>query len=218
MPDKANGLLDPIGRGSLYRADRQAVCCAEIGRFWDTPQVGRRTSLDLSHNSGPILLLVQNLRRRRGSGTESEAALAAQLGYARVSTRDQDPRPQHDALEAAGVTRIFTDVASGATQQRPELAACFDYLTADDTLVVWRLDRLGRSLRDLIGIVDDLRRRGVQFRSLTEGFDTPVPADRSFSTCSQPWLSSNATSSANAPMQASTPPASRAVPAAAPPS
>lgn len=101
--------------------------------------------------------------------------MATQVGYARVSTRDQDPRPQHDALEEAGAARIFTDVASGATQQRPQLAACLDYLKPEDTLVVWRLDRLGRSLRHLVGIVEDLHQRGVQFRSLTEGFDTTSP-------------------------------------------
>ncbi len=100
------------------------------------------------------------------------------IGYARVSTIDQNPQAQHDALDDAGATRIFIDHASGARADRPELEACLDYLRAGDTLVVWRLDRLGRSLTHLIDVVDQLADRDIEFRSLTEGFDTSTSGGR----------------------------------------
>jgi DNA invertase Pin-like site-specific DNA recombinase len=93
-------------------------------------------------------------------------------GYARVSTVDQDLRVQLDALEAAGCDRVFTDKASGGTRERPGLDAVLAVLEAGDELVVTRLDRLGRSVADLVHIVIDLGERGVEFRSLIEGFDT----------------------------------------------
>lgn len=100
------------------------------------------------------------------------------LGYARVSTADQDPALQLDALTAAGCFRTFTDTASGADQSRPQLSEVLDHLRPGDTLVVWRLDRLGRSVQDLIALVVDLRDRGLGFRSLTEGIDTTTPGGR----------------------------------------
>jgi DNA invertase Pin-like site-specific DNA recombinase len=100
------------------------------------------------------------------------------LGYARVSTTDQNPDLQIDALKAAGCSRIFTDKASGALDRRPKLDQVLDHLRAGDTLVVWRLDRLGRSLRHLIDTVGQLAERGVGFRSLTEGIDTTTPSGR----------------------------------------
>jgi DNA invertase Pin-like site-specific DNA recombinase len=94
------------------------------------------------------------------------------IGYARVSTSDQDPALQTDALTAAGCCRIFTDRASGAKDDRPQLLACLDHLNPGDTLVVWRLDRLGRSIKHLIATVTALDDHGIGFSSLTEGFDT----------------------------------------------
>ncbi|MEI4281436.1 recombinase family protein [Klenkia terrae] len=94
------------------------------------------------------------------------------VGYARVSTLEQDPALQHDALTAAGAAKVFTDFASGATAQRPQLTACLEYLRSGDTLAVWRIDRLGRSVEDLTRIVNDLAERGIQFRSTTEAIDT----------------------------------------------
>lgn len=101
--------------------------------------------------------------------------MANLIGYARVSTSDQNPELQQDALQGAGVVRIFTDKASGATLDRPELQACLDYLNPGDVLVVWRIDRLGRSLTDIVSLVADLADRGVQFRSVTEAIDTTTP-------------------------------------------
>jgi len=94
------------------------------------------------------------------------------LGYARVSTTEQTTQLQVDALEAAGCLRVFTDYASGAVDERVELAALFDQVRPGDTVVVWRLDRLGRSLRHLIDTVNSLADRQVGFRSLSENIDT----------------------------------------------
>ena len=94
------------------------------------------------------------------------------IGYARVSTDDQNLSLQTDALTAANVFRIFEDKESGAKADRPQLIAALDHLRPGDTLVVWRLDRLGRSLHDLVKIVGDLEARGVGFESLTEKIET----------------------------------------------
>lgn len=94
------------------------------------------------------------------------------IGYARVSTLDQNPALQIDALQAAGCERIFVEQASGAQRDRPELARALDMTRSGDTLVVWRLDRLARSLKQLIDTVEKLGDQGVKFRSLTEAVDT----------------------------------------------
>src|SRR6266545_1508059 len=100
------------------------------------------------------------------------------VGYARVSTLDQKPTLQIDALKAALCTRIFTEKASGAQRERPELSAALDYIRQGDTLVVWKLDRLARSMRQLIETVEDLQSRGIELRSLTESIDTATPGGR----------------------------------------
>ncbi|MFF1946144.1 recombinase family protein [Rhodococcus qingshengii] len=96
------------------------------------------------------------------------------IGYARVSTLEQNPELQQHALRQAGAIRIFTDYESGSKTQRPQLTECLNYLRDHDgdVLVVWKLDRLGRSVRHVIDTVHNLGERGIAFRSLTEGFDT----------------------------------------------
>ena len=94
------------------------------------------------------------------------------IGYARVSTDDQHLDLQRDALQQAGCSVIYEDAASGKSAARPELEQCRKALRAGDTLVVWRLDRLGRSLHDLVQIVAELEQRGVHFESLTEKIET----------------------------------------------
>lgn len=100
------------------------------------------------------------------------------IGYARVSTDDQNPELQLSALKRAGCGRIFTDKASGSNTRRPELTKCLKHLTGGDTLIVWKLDRLGRSLGDLIKLLDDLKDQDIAFRSLTESIDTTTPTGR----------------------------------------
>lgn len=94
------------------------------------------------------------------------------IGYARVSTADQTLALQEDALHAAGCTRIFKDVISGSTTDRPGLTAALDHCRSGDVLVVWKLDRLGRSLAHLLTVVQQLQAAGVGLRSLQENLDT----------------------------------------------
>ena len=94
------------------------------------------------------------------------------IGYARVSTEAQDTALQIDALKAAGCERIYQEAGSGGNRERPELVRCLDALRGGDTLTVWRLDRLGRSLKELVSIVSELEEQGVGFRSLSEAIDT----------------------------------------------
>src|SRR3954468_6593178 len=94
------------------------------------------------------------------------------IGYARVSTLDQTLALQQDALQAAGCEHIYTDTVSGSVTTRPGLTQALSHLRAGDTLVVWRLDRLGRSLAHLIETIRDLQERGIGFRSLQEQIDT----------------------------------------------
>ena len=100
------------------------------------------------------------------------------IGYARVSTTAQDEALQLDALQRAAVDRIFVDRASGSLTDRPGLTSALECARPDDSLVVWRLDRLGRSLRHLIDTVQDLEQRGVALVSLTEALDTTTPGGR----------------------------------------
>src|SRR5712691_8817136 len=100
------------------------------------------------------------------------------VGYARVSTTDQTPQLQIDALKAARCKPIYVDQNSGKNMNRPELIRCLDTLRKGDTLVIWKLDRLGRSLRDLIEIVERLENSGVQFISLTEDIDTKAASGK----------------------------------------
>jgi DNA invertase Pin-like site-specific DNA recombinase len=102
----------------------------------------------------------------------------AHVGYARVSTLDQDPTLQRDALATAGCTRTFEDRASGARADRPGLRKALDYAREGDVLIVWKLDRLGRSLPHLIDTVSALEKHGAGFRSLTEAIDTTTSGGR----------------------------------------
>lgn len=97
----------------------------------------------------------------------------ASLGYARVSTLEQNADPQIQALEAGGCLKVYTDHGVTGTQaKRPQLEKLLDHARADDELVVWNLDRLGRNTRHLLELVDSLESRGIHFRSLTEGLAT----------------------------------------------
>ena len=100
------------------------------------------------------------------------------VGYARVSTQDQNAGLQVDALEKSGCEQIFQEKVTGKLRERPELSQCLRTLRAGDTLVVWKLDRLARSLKDLVEIVQDLNDREISFKSLTEAIDTTSSGGR----------------------------------------
>jgi DNA invertase Pin-like site-specific DNA recombinase len=135
----------------------------------------KRSIADTSRNPS-----VSNSRKARteavSDGRVPETFSDSLLGYARVSTDKQDEALQVDALKRAGCRRIFKDVMSGVRDDRPELAHLLDVARAGDVVVVWRLDRLGRSLRHLLEVVEDLKVRGIGFRSLTESIDTTTAA------------------------------------------
>ena len=102
------------------------------------------------------------------------------IGYARVSTQDQSLELQRQALTKAGCQKIFEDQTSGTRLERPGLTKLRDILRQGDVLVVWKLDRLGRSVKQLVNLVGELHQQGVQFRSLTDAIDTMTPSGRFF--------------------------------------
>ncbi len=102
------------------------------------------------------------------------------IGYARVSTQDQNPELQRDALTKAGCQKIFEDKVSGTRAERPGLARALEMLREGDTLVVWKLDRLGRSVKQLVDLVGDLHKQGIEFKSLTDAIDTATSSGRFF--------------------------------------
>jgi DNA invertase Pin-like site-specific DNA recombinase len=100
------------------------------------------------------------------------------IGYARVSTEEQSLEPQLEALKEAGCEEFFQEVASGAKTARPQLEEAIKYARKGDVIVVWKLDRLGRSLKHLIETIQELEKKGVEFKSLTEGMDTKTSGGR----------------------------------------
>ena len=102
------------------------------------------------------------------------------IGYARVSTQDQNLELQLEALTKAGCLKVFEDKVSGTRADRPGLGKAQEILRDGDTLVVWKLDRLGRSVKQLVDLVGELHKQGVQFKSLTDSIDTGMPSGRSF--------------------------------------
>lgn len=120
----------------------------------------------------------ERVSRRSGYIDVSEAAGRRLIGYARVSTDQQTTRLQLDALKAAGCRKIFQDKLGGALRSRPQMDRALADLRAGDTLVVWKLDRLGRSLRNLLEIAETLSERDVALRSLTEHIDTATAAGK----------------------------------------
>ncbi|BDB63552.1 recombinase family protein [Rhodococcus sp. RDE2] len=112
------------------------------------------------------------------SDTTAPAPTGTKLGYVRVSTVQQTLEQQEAALAAAGVTKTFSDTMSGARDDRPGLRALLDYARPGDTIVVWKLDRLGRDLIHILDVVKDLRERGITLVSTTDGIDSSTAAGR----------------------------------------
>ena len=122
--------------------------------------------------------MTEDTGRDAGEGADREAAREMKIGYARVSTGDQDAGAQIAALKRAGCRTIFTDHASGAAGDRPQLAKALQKLKDGDDLVVWKLDRLSRSLQHLLNLIATIAGAGARFRSLTEAIDTATPAGK----------------------------------------
>ncbi len=104
--------------------------------------------------------------------SETAVTTGTRVGYTRVSTVAQTLDQQNEALEAAGVAKVFSDTMSGARDDRPGLAALIDYVRPGDTLVVWKLDRLGRTMIHILQTVQELSKRGVTLVSITDGIDS----------------------------------------------
>jgi DNA invertase Pin-like site-specific DNA recombinase len=102
------------------------------------------------------------------------------IGYARISTQDQNLELQREALIHAGCKKVFEDKISGTRSERPGLTKTLEMLREGDTLVVWKLDRLGRSVKQLVDLVTELNQQGIQFKSLTDSIDTGTPSGRFF--------------------------------------
>ena len=139
-----------------------------------------------------------------------------EIGYARVSKTEQHLALQLDALKKRGVVRVFTDKQTGVRFDRKAFLAAIAYLNEGDTLVVWKLDRLGRSLQQLIETLERLKKRNINLVSLTEDVNTSTPSACCFSSSSRCWQSLNTTSSPNAPKQALKQPAPEEEQAAGP--
>jgi predicted site-specific integrase-resolvase len=137
------------------------------------------------------------------------------IGYARVSTQDQNLELQTEALTKAGCKKVFEDKVNGSRAERPGLTKAQEALRKGDTLVVWKLDRLGRSVKNLVDLVGELHKQGVQFKSLTDAIDTALLRDASSSTSWQAWLRWNASSPSSELELASKLPASSAARAVA---
>jgi len=102
------------------------------------------------------------------------------IGYARVSTQDQNLALQKEALTAAGCEKIYEDHVSGSRENRPGLAQTLESVREGDTLVVWKLDRLGRSVKQLVDLTEKLEKHGIHFKSITDSIDTGTPSGRFF--------------------------------------
>ncbi|WP_317891009.1 recombinase family protein [Granulicella arctica] len=128
----------------------------------------------------PALTSSEKKTPRKKADAGKSANQSMLVGYARVSTQDQNLELQTEALQKAGCKKIFEDRVSGTRAERPGLMQARESLRAGDTLVVWKLDRLGRSVKHLVDLVGDLQKQGVQFKSLTDSIDTGTASGRFF--------------------------------------
>jgi DNA invertase Pin-like site-specific DNA recombinase len=125
------------------------------------------------------MILSDPFGKIKGMPTTATLAPSSTIfGYARVSTLTQTLEQQTEQLTAAGAGTIFSDIMSGAREDRPEFTACLKHLRKGDTLLVWRLDRLGRNMRSIVNTLDDLTKRGITVRSIHDGVDTSTSTGR----------------------------------------
>lgn len=160
------------------QVQKTKVCRTPAAKLKIHSERAQKVSKNPSENSiskSVVKTSPQKTKRQRSAKASSSGL---RVGYARVSTDDQHLTLQQDALGAAGCRTIYEESASGKSAARPELENCLKALRPGDTLVVWRLDRLGRSLGDLVTIITGLDERGIGFESLTEKIDTNSAAGR----------------------------------------
>ena len=138
----------------------------------------RKTGRPAARSKRRLRPAVPKVARARSSDTGEITSKPMLIGYARVSTVDQNLALQRDALTEAGCAKIFTEQMSGAVTDRPALHDTLEFARSGDTLIVWKLDRLARSMKQLIETVETLRLRGIGFRSLTEALDTTTAQGR----------------------------------------
>ncbi len=154
------------------------VCRTPAARRKNSSKRLEKVSRNPSENSRAKSVVKTSPQRAKRQRPGEASSSGGRVGYARVSTDDQHLTLQQDALGAAGCRTIYEETGSGKSATRPELENCLKALRPGDTLVVWRLDRLGRSLGDLVAIITGLKERGVAFESLTEKIDTNSAAGR----------------------------------------
>src|SRR5918996_5034465 len=150
-------------------------CRGTPRRIRESPQAGRNRPGVYpypGHVQGSVRIALQTTGAEEDRAAGDLLITHMLIGYARVSTHEQTLALQRDALTKEGCTKLFTDTASGAKSERKGLDEALAYVRKGDTLVVWRLDRLGRSLPHLIATMTDLEERGIGFKSLTENIDT----------------------------------------------
>src|SRR3954447_84379 len=138
----------------------------------------RKTAHSAARTKRRLRQAAPKVARARSSDAGDITSKPMLLGYARVSTVDQNLALQRDALTEAGCTKIFTEQMAGAVTDRPALHDALEFARSGDTLIVWKLDRLARSMKQLIETVETLRLRGIGFRSLTEALDTTTAQGR----------------------------------------
>src|SRR5918992_6092201 len=163
-------MLTPEQKKKLLKSKIALALHAELGRVPKTEEI-EQMFLCARVLFKAVLGRITNGRNRSNQGNW-QSSKHMLIGYARVSTHDQTLNLQRDALTKAGCTKIFTDTASGAKTERIGLEEALNYVRKGDTLVVWRLDRLGRSLPHLITTMTSLEEQGIGFKSLTENIDT----------------------------------------------
>jgi DNA invertase Pin-like site-specific DNA recombinase len=166
---RAGGVMAALLAPTARHLTRQALASAS--------SAGLRWFLRLARNVEPHCNRVRSFALSAARQRSDRAML---VGYARVSTQDQNLELQREALTQAGCQKLFEDKLSGTRAERPGLAKALEMLRKGDTLVVWKLDRLGRSVKQLVDLVSELHKQSIQFKSLTDAIDTGTPSGRFF--------------------------------------
>ena len=169
----------PLGEVMTAECHRGATVVKPVGSATGNGEASRRRIRTRIALQNPVAQVIVAILWGRGTfATPRQGGVMMLIGYARVSTHDQTLRLQHDALTAGGCEKLFREKLSGTSTTLPAREKLLAFARKGDVVVVWKLDRLGRSLRDLIDVVNSLQDRGVGLRSLQEAIDTTTPAGK----------------------------------------